>query len=334
MTVNATDHQQLITAGNDGKRFYSSAGPALAKPTDVLRWMITRKPTRWPKWLENPSPSIVKSQVDGDELRVTFINHATMLIQYGGVNILTDPVFSYRASPFRFAGPRRHRAAGLSMDQLPSIHAVLISHTHYDHLDLKSLEAICAKHRPQLIAPLNTRHLLDHMNYASIQELDWWASATFDNATVVTMVPALHWTSRKLGDENTSLWGGYVVKSGHDAVYFAGDTGFGDGLLFEQIRQQFPRIRCALLPIGAYEPRWFMQPQHMNPAEAVAAFSLLQAKHAVGIHHGTFQLTDEAHDEPRKHLLEALEAERIDDRRFITLENGQAWDVPEFRIHE
>lgn len=317
-----------MQAHYDGNRFSSPDGPGLAKARDVLRWVVTRKAARWPRWIENPMASAVAARVEQPALRVTLINHATVLIQANGLNILTDPVFARRVSPVRFAGPRRHRAAGIPLERLPPIDVIAISHTHYDHLDLVSLHALYTAHRPEVIAPLKTARLLGSISSERYTELNWWQSTSLDCGLEISMVPALHWTSRKLGDQNTSLWGGYVMSFSGGSVYFAGDTGFGDGSLFRQIASQFPRLRCALLPIGAYEPRWFMSPQHMNPEEAVQAFSLLGAKHALGIHHGTFQLTDEPHDAPANELRAALATASIEPDRFMNLANGEAWDVP------
>ncbi len=328
MTGDNNKQAARITAEYDGKRFSSSAGPGLATGRDVLRWVVTRKAQRWPRWMDNPPPSPLVQRIEGQELRLTFINHATVLIQAEGINILTDPVFAYRVSPVRFAGPRRHRAPGLSLENLPVIDAVVISHTHFDHLDLVSLRSICERDQPQLIAPLKTAKLVGGLTSRHYTELNWWETTRLQCGLDLTFVPALHWTSRKLGDENTSLWGGYVLAYSDGPVYFAGDTGFGDGALFEQIADEFPNLRCALLPIGAYEPRWFMRAQHMNPAEAIDAFQALSASYALGIHHGTFQLTDEAHEAPISDLTAALSDTGIPSERFRTLDNGQAWDVP------
>jgi len=271
----------VIKPTYDGKRFsYPDTTPAGSR-WDVLRWALTRKKAKWPKGLQNPPASKVIERVMAGQLRVTFINHATVLVQCDGLNIITDPVFSRRVSPVRFAGPRRARPVGLPIDALPPIDAVLI-----------------------------------------------WDSHSLDTDTVATLVPARHWTSRKPGDENQSLWGGFVIRFNSGSVYFAGDTGYADGEHFRLARKHLGPFRCALLPIGAYEPRWFMKPQHMNPAEAVMAFKDLEAQHALGIHHGTFQLTDEQYDEPLLDLQKALEQQAVDAQRFITLPNGGAWDVP------
>ncbi|MFK7890136.1 MAG: MBL fold metallo-hydrolase [Granulosicoccus sp.] len=318
----------LIKPVFDGKRFSYPDNTPQGSRWDVLRWALTRKPARWPKDLQNPVADPVVSEVSGENLRITFINHATVLIQCNSINVITDPVFSKRVSPVKFAGPARHRAAGLTVSQLPQIHAVLISHTHYDHLDTRSIATICERDNPLIVAPLNNARAINKATACHVAELSWWEQQTIGESIQVALVPARHWTSRMPGDENKALWGGFVLKFPGAPVYFAGDTGYGDGRHFTQAREQYGRFRCALLPIGAYQPRWFMKPQHMNPAEAVRAFRDLQATYALGIHHGTFQLTDEPYDAPLKDLEIALANQSVNPQQFRTLDNGRAWNIP------
>lgn len=319
----------MIKPHFDGKRYsYPDNGQAGSR-WDVLRWAMTRKKAKWPKALVNPPPAPVVDEVGERTLRLTFINHATVLMQCNGVNIITDPVFSKRVSPVSFAGPARFRPAGLSIDALPRIHAVLISHSHYDHLDVRSLYKLIERDNPLIVTPLGTAHIINKRSQHPITELNWWESHDLNPETRIVCVPARHWTSRKPGDENTSLWGGFVVRFASGSVYFAGDTGYGDGEHFRLAARHLGPFRCALLPIGAYEPRWFMKPQHMNPAEAVLAFKDLQTAYALGIHHGTFQLTDEPIDAPLQALAYALEEHSIDSKQFLTLPNGGAWEVPD-----
>jgi len=318
----------MIKPQFDGKRFSYPDNTEQGSRWDVLRWAISRKPAKWPQNLQNPEASPVIKHINDGALRITFVNHATVLVQCDGLNIITDPVFSKRVSPVSFAGPRRYRPAGLALENLPPIHAILISHTHYDHLDVRSIKRLCERDNPKILAPLHTASIIDPLARQPTTELSWWDSHKMDDTTTVSLVPARHWTSRKPGDENKCLWGGFVIGFVSGAVYFAGDTGYGDGEHFRQAQSHLGPFRCALIPIGAYEPRWFMKPQHMNPDEAVQAFKDLQASHALGIHHGTFQLTDEAHDAPVIALEQALEVHAVDARSFVTLPNGCAWDVP------
>ena len=313
---------------HNGKRFSYPNDTVAGSRWDVLRWAITRKPAKWPSDLSNPPADPVEQRIESGRLRLTFINHSTVLIQCDGLNIITDPVFSKRVSPVSFAGPKRYRPAGLTIDELPSIDIILISHTHYDHLDLRSIRKLCERDNPSIVAPLNNGAIINPVSATATVELNWWDRQTLDDNTHVTLVPARHWTSRKLGDANQSLWGGFVISFASGSVYFAGDTGYGDGEHFREAFKQLGPFRCALLPIGAYEPRWFMKPQHMNPTEAVMAFKDLQLGAALGIHHGTFQLTDENHDEPVIDLHKALEDARVDPEAFIALPNGASWNVP------
>lgn len=319
----------MIKPRFDGKRFSYPSNMDMGSRWDALRWAISRKPVKWPRDLSNPPATPVMQRISNNGLRITFINHATVLIQCDGVNIITDPVFSKRVSPVSFAGPRRYRPAGLDFDELPKIDAVLISHTHYDHLDLRTLRRLCERDNPDIVAPLNNGNIIDGVASKTTTELSWWDTHKLSDDVTVSLVPERHWTSRKPGDENQCLWGGFVASFASGKVYFAGDTGYGDGEHFRAAHEQFGAFRCALIPIGAYEPRWFMQPQHMNPAEAVKAFRDLGAPHSLGIHHGTFQLTDEGHDQPVIDLQAALQEADIEAGRFITLPNGGAWDVPQ-----
>lgn len=312
---------------HDGKRFAYPSNDPVGSRWDVLRWAVTRKKAKWPRNLTNPAADPVRVRVDNGAMRVSYINHSTVLVQCDGRNIITDPVFSLRVSPVKFAGPKRFRAAGLTLEQLPRIDAVVVSHSHYDHMDIASIKVIAQRDKPLVLVPLGNRKLLWQSAEIDAIELSWWDDHAIDEQTRIHLVPARHWTSRKPGDENMALWGGFVMEFKSGPVYFAGDTGYGNGEHFTAAYKQFGRFRCSLLPIGAYEPRWFMKPQHMNPAEAVKAFADLNTHVALGIHHGTFQLTDEPQDAPVQALKQALLEADINADRFRTLHNGGAWDI-------
>jgi L-ascorbate metabolism protein UlaG (beta-lactamase superfamily) len=295
-------------------RFFNPDSPSARGFASVLKWMLTSRAESSPKNVPI-APSIPPASVDSPSLLVTLVNHSTVLLQQPGSNILTDPVWSARCGPFGLAGPRRHRLPGVEFDRLPPIHAVLLSHNHYDHLDLTTLRRLAARGGSQFVVPLGVARLLESQGVGPVRELDWGDSLDVPGATVHA-VPALHFSARGLFDRNRTLWCGYLVESAFGKIYFAADTGFGPH--FAWIRERFGAPRVALLPIGAYEPRWFMSPIHMNPEDAVEAHRILGASTSIAIHHGTFQLSDEAIDTPRRRLLACAPADS-----FLTLDNGQ-----------
>jgi L-ascorbate metabolism protein UlaG (beta-lactamase superfamily) len=256
------------------------------------------------------------TRVDGNELRVTLVNHSTVLLQQRGCNILTDPVWSERVSPVSWAGPRRRRRPGVAFDNLPPIDVVLLSHNHYDHLDLPTLRRLAARGVSAFVVPLGVAALLRSEKIGPVHELDWGAKVSLAGCTV-HCVPALHFSARSLSDRNKTLWCGYMIECEDRLSYFAADTAFGDH--FAWIREKFGAPQVALLPIGAYEPRWFMSPIHMGPDEAVKAHRILGAGTSIAIHHGTFQLADEALDTPKRLLIDEAKGER-----FFTPGNGES----------
>ncbi len=292
----------------DGERFFNPGAKQARGLGEVLRWRFSSKPTKWPDWIDDVTPSKPARGVTG-ELRVTMINHATLLLQMDGGNILTDPIWSERTSPIAWAGPKRHRAPGVRFEDLPPIHLVLLSHNHYDHLDLPTIKRLAAEHRPQFAVPLGVAALLRSERIAVAAELDWW-----DRHEAITCVPAQHFSARGVTDRNRTLWCGYTIETPLGLVYFAADTGFGPH--FAQIRERCGPLRAALLPIGAYKPEWFMGPVHMSPQDAIRAQAVLQPGVCVPIHFGTFQLTDEGPEDPLKELGDAP--------GWVVLRNGQS----------
>jgi L-ascorbate metabolism protein UlaG (beta-lactamase superfamily) len=253
---------------------------------------------------------------------VTWIGHATALIQAGGVNILTDPIWSERASPFSFIGPKRVRAPGIRLQDLPKIDLILVSHNHYDHLDLPTLEALWERDRPAIVTSLGNDAVVRKTG-ASARAADWGRTVTGPN-WAATVLRNHHWGSRWGTDRNRALWSAFKVRTPAGNIFFAGDTGWGDGSWVREAAAQGP-YRLALIPIGAYEPRDFMKTHHINPEEAVRMFEMLNPAQALGIHWGTFQLTFEPIDEPRQKL-EALKKQRgIAPNRFVATEPGQSF---------
>lgn len=303
----------------DGERFFNSE-PAPHGFGAFFRWVSNRKPGPWRDWVDAPPGPKPPERVGKGELRVTWVNHATVLVQLDGVNVLTDPVWSYRVSPVSWAGPRRHRPPGIRFEELPPIDAVVVSHNHYDHMDVATLARLRDAHRPRVFSALGNGAFLDGEGIPST-DLDWWQSAELANGVTVTSVPAKHFSSRGPVDRDFALWGGFVIRGAGGAVYVAGDTGYGSH--FAEIGRRLGPMRVALLPIGAFLPRWFMSPVHMGPAEALRAARDLRAEVTVPIHYGTFPLGDDAEDEPLRELERALAAEAEPKPRVDVLGSGE-----------
>jgi L-ascorbate metabolism protein UlaG (beta-lactamase superfamily) len=308
-----------VTDHFDGERFHNE-DPAWQTEGSFLKWQMTKEPGPWPDWIDDrPGPPPEKRVADG-RVRITWVNHATMLIQMDGLNILTDPIWSGRCSPVSFTGPKRHRAPGLRFEDLPQIDIVLISHNHYDHLDLATLRRLTTA---RIYTPLgNSALLARHDIHAT--DLEWWETARLTPRVNVTAVPSQHFSARSLSDRNFNLWGGFVISGPSGNVYFAGDTGWGRH--FEQIAQRFSPIRVALLPIGAYMPRWFMKRAHISPVEAVDAHLLLGAKTSIAMHYGTFKLGDDGYAEPADDLRAAIAAKG--NPNVLIVGHGIGVDVP------
>jgi L-ascorbate metabolism protein UlaG (beta-lactamase superfamily) len=300
----------------DGKRYFNPLAPQAPGYLKLLRWKLTSRPKSSPAFINDVEQTVPPRRVDSNELRVTLVNHSTVILQQRGANILTDPIWSSRAGPASWVGPRRRRAAGVALEDLPPMDAVLLSHNHYDHLDLPTLRRLMSRGDTTFIAPTGVGRLLRSRDIGPVQELDWGESAVHPGFTVHS-VPAMHFSQRGLFDRNRTLWCGYVIECHGRFVYFAGDTAFGAH--FAQIREAFGPIRLALLPIGAYEPRWFMSLAHMSPDEAVHAHDILGPGTSIAIHHGTFQLADDAVETPQKRLFECKPQ-----GQFIVLSNGQS----------
>jgi L-ascorbate metabolism protein UlaG (beta-lactamase superfamily) len=318
-TAEPSSRQVPILDHFDGTRFFNPHSPDDRGLRDVRRWQRTRRKEPWPEHVEDPMfPA--PGRVTPDLISATFIGHSTFLLQLGGICVLTDPIWSERCSPVAFAGPRRVRRPGQNLDTLPGVDLLLVSHNHYDHMDLPTLRQVRERWAPPVATGLgNARHLAK-AGIRSAMELDWWQSAELAGARV-TYVPAQHFSSRGLHDRNRCLWGGFVVEAGGAVIYFAGDSGYCPH--FAEIADRFPRIDLALLPIGAYEPRWFMRPRHVNPEEAVQAHRDLRPRRSLGMHFGTFQLTDEAFDAPVLALRQAQARAGVAETAFDVLAFGE-----------
>jgi L-ascorbate metabolism protein UlaG (beta-lactamase superfamily) len=321
-------HHGPVSDHFNGTHFIDPHGAPPKRFVDLMRWRLSGGSEPWPQWAPSPYADHPPLRVADHRIRISFVGHATLLIQTAGVNLLTDPVWSRRASPFTFAGPQRVNDPGIRFDALPPIDAVLVSHGHYDHLDLATLSRLAAKHRPRVVTPLgNDVVMRRHDSAIAAEAFDWHQRTVLAPHVAVTLVPLRHWSARGLFDRNKALWAGFIIETPAGRIYHVADSGYGDGYRFREARERYGPFRLAILPIGAYEPRWFMRDQHMNPEEAVKAFRDCGAELALAHHHGTFQLTDEAIDAPAVALDSARKAAVIAADQFRALKPGEVWEI-------
>jgi L-ascorbate metabolism protein UlaG (beta-lactamase superfamily) len=303
----------------NGRQFVNLTGAA-GQPFSAVPRMLRTPRTPWPARVE-----VVPQRpqaLDSSAAVVTFVGHSTFLIQTAAGSILTDPMYSQRAGPFNLMGPRRVRQPAVRLEDLPPISIVLLSHNHYDHCDLRTLNLLARRFDPVVVTPVGNARLAQRAGLHRVEELDWWQSATLSKVPI-TLTPAHHFSARSPFDKNRALWGGFQITAGRTRIYFAGDTAYAP--FFRDVRQRLGPIDLALLPIGAYEPRWFMRVVHMNPAEAVRAHLDLGARQSVAMHFGTFQLTAEGIDEPARDLTEALRSHGLSLSCFKTLAFGDSF---------
>ena len=330
--VDAADHHRSGRFQNNYVEFEPRGIGALLKwRSDAARAGLPKPPQQETPRVATDLAFVRANAVAGAAMvpAVTWIGHASTLIQAGGSNILTDPIFSERASPLGFIGPKRHLAPGLALAELPHIDAVVVSHNHYDHLDAASVKALAAQPGgpPLFIVPLGVKAWLAGSGIANAVELDWWQAARVGSVEIV-FTPVQHWSGRSLTDRMETLWGGYAIFAPNFQVFFTGDTAYSKD--FADIHARFAArhgagrgFDLALIPIGAYEPRWFMSEQHVDPAEAVRIHQDLAAERSIGIHWGTFQLTDESLDEPPQALTRAVRGASLRDGAFTVLAIGE-----------
>ena len=278
----------------NGKHFFNEEPFEEQQPSELARWQLDRHRGSWPDSaaIAEPAPP---ERVGGGVLRVTMVNHATVLLQMDSLNILTDPVWSAKVGLEGQFGVRRHRPPGIPFDSLPHIDIVLISHDHYDHMDLPSLRRLQRRYHPRIITGLGNPGYLATQGIQGAEQLDWWQSASLAPGVRLTAVPARHWSGRSLSDRYERLWEGFVIEGARDTVYFAGDTGWGR--MYRELRARWSRFTLALLPVAPFRPRWYMARKHLSPDDAVRAAIETRSAMVIPIHWGTFELGDDGESE-------------------------------------
>ena len=306
----------------DGERYYNPTLPQGFVPSisSVFKLLLDGR-SKWPKSVPNVAVPKLNEKLASNHVAVTFVNHATFLLQISGLNILTDPVWSRRVSPFRWLGPARVREPGIAFDELPNIGLILLTHNHYDHMDLDTLTRLNQRFAPTVLVSTGNKTLLRSIGFEDVHELDWWDDTQINPTLKITFAPTQHFAGRSLWDRQKSLWGSYMLHYRNRLIYFGGDSGYSSH--FSEIRQRLGSPDLAFLGIGAYAPRWFMKPMHMNPEEAVQAHQDLESRQSIGMHFGTFQLSSEAIDQPKIDLESALSHEGGPGEQFVILEEGE-----------
>lgn len=319
--ISAPSYKGVVSDHFDGKTFQNPGHVKAKGLKDVIRWSTNRQRQKWKKIASAPVGTKPLDKIT-EGTKLTFINHSTFLIQVDGLNILTDPIWSERTSPFQFAGPKRMRPPGIRFDDLPPIDFVLLSHNHYDHLDVPTMKKLIKCHDPQIITPLGVGALVKAIGSIKYTDLDWWDSHKLRDNVVVNSVPAQHFSGRGTYDRDATLWCGYVISSSIGNIYFAGDSGYGD--FFQEIGNTYGKMKVSMIPIGAYIPRWFMSPIHISPEEAVKVHKEVKSELSIGMHFGTFPLADDGQTQAVEELKKALKIHEMTDEEFIILNEGNS----------
>jgi L-ascorbate metabolism protein UlaG (beta-lactamase superfamily) len=326
ISISAPRYKGPVSDHFDGKNFHNLPDANGQTPTskgfgDVISWLLNRDRTE--PWNDNqnespgppPTPRIM-----GDSVRVTFVNHATVLLQFDGLNVITDPVYYDRVGPVQFAGIKRTRPPGIRFDDLPKIDILILSHNHWDHLDIETVQKLCRRDAPKVFCTLGVKQFLEANGCQNVTEMDWRQSSPFNANTTIHCVPAQHFSGRGLLDRFGTLWAGFIIDSKvAGKLYFVGDTGYGP--FFKQIGEQFGPLRLALIPIGAFKPEWFMSPIHVQIHKDI------QSQQSVAIHFGTFPMADDGEREPVEVLQKALQTQGVAPETFRALRNGEGFDV-------
>lgn len=327
--ISAPGYKEGTSKQFNGKKFVNGNTLDEHHYGDVIKWWFSGNDKgMWHKLAEDdlPVPRKPARTIGEEELQVTFINHATFLLQFDGLNILTDPIWSNRASPYQWIGPKRMRPPGLKFEDLPPLDAVLVSHNHYDHLDLQTVKDLHRIHDPTFVVPLGVEQFLHSHDINKTVQLDWWQNHRLNEKLALTAVPARHFSGRGLFDRDKTLWCGYVLHTGLGNIYFAGDTGYGD--FFREIGRKFGPIRTSFIPIGAYKPRWFMEAIHISPEEAVKVHQEVQSEQSFAMHFGTFPMADDGMFEASNALRQELRKDPLLQQTFRIPIEGERHTLP------
>ena len=309
----------------DGKVFYSLGSREKKKTSGInersslFKWMMNRPKNKW-VYQKNPSYPVLEKKIEGQEIVATYINHSTMLFQTEGLNIITDPVWAKRVSPFYLIGPKRFRDPGIKIEDLPPIDVILLSHNHYDHMDLQALRTLYKKYNPKIFTSLGNCLYLKSQGIKGAIDMDWWGRKSITPHVSVVSVPCQHFSARALSDRNTTLWSGFVLEVPRGPIYFAGDTGYGP--FVSKIKEKYNKFILSFIPIGAFKPDWMMRAVHISPVEAFQIHQELNSERSIAIHFGTFKLADDKQDEAPELLLKTVADSKVGNNDFRVLSNG------------
>lgn len=314
-------HQGEKAPHFDGTSFINPNGAVAHGMEGLIKFLFTRKPEKWKKNYETHVRTEPLPEAQPGKTDITFVNHSTFLIQADGVNILTDPIWSERCSPFQWAGPERFRPPGLVFDDLPPIDLVCLTHNHYDHLDRDTVMRLNAKFEPTFIVPLGVEKTLHKWGCNKVISMEWWQSHEV-HGIAIQSTPAIHFSGRGMFDRNKTLWCGFSFRSASHHIYYVGDTANGE--IFDKISAELGSIDVALIPIGAYKPDWFMSRIHVSPSEAVSIHQKLNTAQSIAMHFGTFNLADDGQGIAERDLMHALQQANIPPDQFVIPDEGQS----------